>query len=209
MKKEISAIIFDLGGVILNLDYQKTSNAFQALSKVNVSEVYTQANQVEVFDQFETGSITPLVFRKKLAQLLQLQISDEIFDKAWNAMLLDLPKERIELLTSLSKRYRIFLFSNTNTIHYNAFRKGIKETYKNADLLETIFEKTYYSHILGERKPTATAFQKIMDEQQLNPSTTLFIDDSIQHIKGAEKVGLRTIHLKDMDILDACNYLMN
>lgn len=208
MNKEVSAIIFDLGGVILNLDYHLTINAFQAMTSVDVNSVYTQANQVDVFDDFETGKISANVFRSKLSEVLNIDVPDHEFDSAWNAMLLGLPEERIQLLKKLGQKYKVFLFSNTNEIHFDAFRRIIANAYGNPDLLESIFDKTYYSHIHGERKPNSIAFEKILEEQSLDPESTLFIDDSIQHIEGAGKLGIQTIHIKNIDILDACKPLL-
>ncbi len=209
MKQPVEAIIFDLGGVILNLNYQRTINAFQQLASKKFDKLYDQAQQTDLFDAIETGAISPAVFRRDLKEILQTNTSDNQLDAAWNAMLLDLPKERIDFLKEIGKRYPIFLFSNTNAIHYNAFRQRILADYGDADLLEKLFIKTYYSHVVGERKPTAAAFKTVLNEQQLNPKKTLFIDDSIQHIEGAKKLEIQTIHLQNTDVISACGYLMN
>lgn len=202
MAAQYNSIIFDLGGVVLNLDYNRTINAFKELGKENFDRLYTQSNQDKIFDLFETGSISAEEFRKYMKAFLDDSIPESAIDKAWNAMLLDLPKQRIELLLKLKERYKIFLFSNTNEIHLNAFRKIIGDAYGNSNLLETIFHQTYYSHLLGLRKPTSEAFQKILDNHQLIPEQTLFIDDSIQHIEGAQKLGIQTHHLVNQDICE-------
>lgn len=198
----IEAIIFDLGGVVLNLDYQATIDAFKKLGKQNFDELYTQANQDKIFDQYETGQISSPQFRDYFRKFLSESISDDQIDAAWNKLLLNLPKERIELLYELKEKYPIFLFSNTNDIHLKCFRQIIKHSFGDEDLLEKVFNKTYYSHLLGMRKPNIEAFQYILDEQSLTAERTLFIDDSIQHIEGARKLGIQTIHLTDREITD-------
>lgn len=201
MLKGITTIIFDLGGVVLNLDYGKSILAFEESSGIKFDELYSQAKQNQLFDLFEEGKISRKQFRTELKSNLNLSVSDADFDASWNAMLLDLPKERIGLLQELSGRFKILLFSNTNEIHYDAFRKILTNSYGNSNLLEDTFHKTYYSHLIGERKPNEQAFRHILTDQNLVPAEVLFIDDSEQHILGARSIGIKAIHLRDMDIV--------
>ncbi|MBK9190224.1 MAG: HAD family phosphatase [Crocinitomicaceae bacterium] len=202
MLQPISAIIFDLGGVILNLDYNLTVEAFRNLGKENFDQLYAQSHQDKIFDRFETGEISAPEFRNYMRGFYEKPISDFQIDNAWNAMLLDLPKHRVTFLEKIAKQKRIFLFSNTNEIHFDAFRKKIAGDFGTPDLLESLMEKTYYSHLAGRRKPNVDAFQLVIDNHKLNPAETLFIDDSIQHIEGAKKLGIQTIHLTGTDISD-------
>jgi len=202
MQLNVNAIIFDLGGVILNLDYNLTINAFKKLGQENFEQLYTQSQQDKLFDRFETGEVNAEEFRRYMKSFLPADTNSKTIDEAWNVMLLDLPKHRINLLLELKKQVPIFLFSNTNEIHLNAFRKIIFNQYGKEDLLESVFNKTYYSHIVGHRKPNAEAFYTVINDHHLTPQKTLFIDDSIQHIEGAKKIGLQTIHLTSGDISD-------
>lgn len=202
MQRRCSAIIFDLGGVILNIDYNATINAFKELGKSNFETLYQQAHQDRIFDQFEVGAVSAQEFRDYLKSFLPQGTTDEQINKAWNVMLLDLPAKRVDLLKRLANSHRLFLFSNTNEIHLVEFREIIRRQYDNANLLEELFEKTYYSHLLEQRKPNAEAFQFILDQNHLDPMNTLFIDDSEQHIEGAKKVGLETYLLQGEDIVD-------
>jgi len=189
----IKNIIFDLGGVILNVDYDKTSKAFKEIGVTNFDEIYSQAKQNQVFNSLETGELSPDGFRKYIKEIVP-KLSDEDIDKAWNSMLLDLPSARIETIKSLKNKYRLFLLSNTNTIHINAFRKIIAASFSE-NIFETLFEKQYYSSEIGLRKPNAGCFQYVLKENGLEASETLFVDDSIQHIKGASSLGVRVYHL--------------
>ncbi len=189
-----TAIIFDLGGVLLNIDYQLTSNAFQNLGWANFDVFYSQKNQKKIFDDLEVGKINESEFVDELKQYLPEASNAEII-AAWNAMLLDFPYQRLQLLKELNKHYPLFLYSNTNAIHYKAFEQAI-HTHFDGLHLSSLFKKAYYSHILGKRKPHKESFEFILNEQQLNPASTLFIDDSIQHIEGAKEAGLMTYHLK-------------
>ncbi len=203
--KNISAIIFDLGGVILNIDYQLTIDAFKKLGVSNFEEMYTQAAQSNLFDNYETGQISSEQFVSELKKFLPDEVSEQKIKEAWNVMLLDLPKSRIELLQKLKEIKPIFLFSNTNDIHYKCFLSEIEKVYGKEDLLEQIFVKTYYSHLVEVRKPNAGAFQLVLDENGLLAQETLFIDDSIQHINGAQELGIQTVHLKNQEITHLFN----
>lgn len=199
--KDYNAIIFDLGGVILNIDYHLTSKAFKSLGFDDFDAVYSQAKQSNVFDLFETGKISANEFRAFI-RTFKNDLKDEEIDHAWNAMLLDLPPERIELLKRLRDDLPIYLLSNTNSIHIKAFLKIVKESYGDANLFDTIFTNHYYSSEIGFRKPNADCFEYIIKENDLEPNQTLFIDDSIQHVEGAKNIGLRAFHLKETSIND-------
>ena len=202
IKKNIKNIIFDLGGVILNIDYNKTAEAFKKLGLKNFDELYSQSKQNHIFDNLEIGKLSANGFRNYIRKNVpHLTLSDQSIDSAWNAMLLDLPKERIQILQSINNDYRIFLLSNTNEIHVKEFTDYINKTFS-PNLFKDIFEQYYYSNEIGMRKPNAETFQYVLSSNGINPKETLFIDDSMQHIKGAEKVGLQTylLNSKEEDI---------
>ena len=200
MKHNFEAIIFDLGGVILNIDYQKTIQACKNLGILNFEALYTQAQQSHLFDKLEVGGITDTVFYNEINKLTAINLSNDDIKTAWNAMLLDLPENRIAFLKDLAKSTPIYLLSNTNSIHFTAFQSIIETSFGKKELLEDIFIQTYYSHQIGKRKPNAGAFELIIEDHKLNPENTLFIDDSLQHIEGAKRVGLQTHHLVAEDI---------
>ncbi|WP_276496763.1 HAD family hydrolase [Pontibacter litorisediminis] len=191
----INNIIFDLGGVIINLDYDKSIQELQKLCKSNCNIAYSQKEQSHLFDLLETGNCSNEDFRNGLRDTYGIDATDEQIDEAWNAMLLDIPQERIDLLLELGKKYRIFLLSNTNDIHLQRFNQIVAHSFT-IPSLDSLFEKTYYSHLVGKRKPDAAIFEQILAENGLNKSETLFIDDSIQHIESASKLGLHTLHLQ-------------
>ncbi len=195
IQKNIKNIIFDLGGVILNIDYHLTAQAFKNLGIKDFDSIYSQAQQNNLFNDLETGQISPQDFRTALKEYIP-QATDQEIDHAWNAMLLDLPQERIELLKAIKGNYRIFLLSNTNAIHIKAFTAYVNQQF-GTGLFENLFENHYYSSEIGLRKPNANAFQYVLDQNNLKVEETLFIDDSVQHIEGAKSIGLSTIWLNN------------
>ncbi|MEO0488189.1 MAG: HAD family phosphatase [Cyanobacteria bacterium J06635_15] len=203
--KTFDNVIFDLGGVIINIRYENTLDAFSRLCGFDVRLLYTQHRQAPLFDQFETGQISADAFRHGLRQLLNINTAtDEAIDDAWNAMLLDIPRSRIDLLQVLRQHKRIFLLSNTNRIHKAKFDAIFAAAHGDriSDLAD-LFEQVYYSHLMGDRKPKPSIFQTVIANHNLNPSRTLFIEDTRQHIEGAQQVGLQTFHLQPgCDIVD-------
>ncbi|CAG5087011.1 HAD family hydrolase [Parvicella tangerina] len=187
-------IIFDLGGVLLNIDYELTAKAFKKLGLSSFDDLYSQKRQTGLFDQFEKGKITKKTFLSELTEVIP-EASEEDVIAAWNAMLLDLPQHRIELLMELGKAFRIFLLSNTNEIHEAAFLKIIDQNYPE-NVLYNSFERVYLSHRIGFRKPDRECFQLVLDENGLAAEKTIFIDDSIQHIEGAQSAGITAVHLE-------------
>ena len=192
--KNVKAIIFDLGAVILNINYQNTIDEFKKLGVKNPNSFYSKKTQTHLFNQIETGKIS----QKEFLLQLQKETSDASIQQvknAWNAMLLDLPEERIKLLKSLKQNYTIFLLSNTNALHICEFKK--KLGHKEYAEFYNLFDKVYYSHKIGFRKPQTEAFTIILNQNKLAAHEVLFIDDSPQHIEGAKKLGIQAYHLKD------------
>ncbi|MBK9636457.1 MAG: HAD family phosphatase [Bacteroidetes bacterium] len=187
--QKYEAIIFDLGGVIIDLSYQRTAEAFIKLGLENFDDIYSKAKQSNLFDDFEKGIMSIDGFRAELKKHLPKNTSDLEIDQAWNAMLLDIPVHRVEFIKKLGQQYRIFLLSNTNHIHVKAFSKMADDIFGKNNFLE-IFEKYYLSCEMGMRKPDAEIFEKVIADNNLNRTKTLFIDDSKQHIEGALKIGL-------------------
>lgn len=191
----IKAIILDLGGVLLNLNFQKTEDAFVKLGLSHFSQLFSQHHAERLFMDLETGKISPIDFIRLLKKQSTQYLTDQQIIDAWNAMLLDFPPERIALLEKLKKHYPLFLLSNTNAIHLPAFNQKLMEEY-GISSLDKLFTKAYYSHLIGERKPDLAAYQVVIQENNLNPATTLFVDDTAANIEGAEKTGLYSVHLK-------------
>jgi len=194
--KNIKTIIFDLGDVLLNINYQLTIIEFAKFGVKNADSFYSKKVQTNLFNEIETGKISVDSFLKSLQKETENASTNELRN-AWNSMLLDLPKERIELLKKLKQDFPIYLLSNTNSIHISEFRKKLGET--KYQEFYNLFDKVYYSHEIGFRKPNKDAFQLILDENNIKANEVLFIDDSPQHIEGANKLGIQTHHLSDTE----------
>lgn len=200
--KGIRNIIFDLGGVIINLDQAKTIEAFRRLSYMPFEQLYNPSAQNDLFDQFDRGEIGSDAFFNTLKQELRFDGPIAQLQKAWNAMLLDVPQERLDMLVELKPRYRTFLLSNTCEPHIAAFEHDlyIRHGVRN---FNDYFEKVYYSCRMGMRKPDRAIFDYVLRENRMRPEETVFIDDSVTHVRGAGEAGINAYLLpKGGNIID-------
>ena len=205
MKKNLAGIrniIFDLGNVILNLDFNASINAFQALGLDKAMLDRKLAYADPVFYQLEIGDVSPEKFRERVRQILKNpEASDQQIDDAWYAMILDIPAKRVNTLQKLGNKYRLFLFSNTNAIHIGRLLPEFRK--ENGIDFPSLFEKVFYSHEIHARKPDLEAFLKVIELAGVVPNETLFIDDLENNILAAKEAGLRTLWLKeDMELTE-------
>jgi HAD superfamily hydrolase (TIGR01509 family) len=191
----IKNIIFDLGGVILNINYQLTNEAFTKLGVKNFNELYSQFHGSSLFNGLETGHVSTDEFLAEMHKYVPEGVTDAQLIAAWNAMLLDFPLQRLQLLQQLRQHYNLYLLSNTNAIHLEQFNRLLQES-RGIPSLGSFFDRAYYSHQMGQRKPDKASYQMVLDENGLNAEETLFVDDLLQNIEGAQAVGLKTIHLQ-------------
>lgn len=198
----IRHIIFDLGGVLLNLDYSLTEKAFISAGIADFAERYSQLRQTDIFDRLETGRMGREEFVATMQQIAATPITEAQVLDAWNAMLLDFPLRRLQILQQLRNHYDLFLLSNTNEIHEEVFNNTLHRDHGIPNI-GVFFDKAYMSHRVGLRKPMPEVFQYVLEENGLKPEHTLFIDDSPQHIEAANAMGIKTIYLeKGMTIED-------
>ncbi len=190
--QNIKNIIFDYGNVIFNIDFNRVAEAWKRLGINNAHEFYGHRQQDPVFNLLERGEISEADFRDRIREISHKpELTDEQIDDAWNQIFVGIPKGNHELLLKLKDKYRTFLLSNINAIHYNYVHKYLQQKFGMANN-DDLFEKVYYSHLVGKRKPDAEIFEQVINENNLNPAETLFIDDSPQHLETAKKLGLQT-----------------
>ena len=200
MTNSIRNIIFDLGGVILNIDPQRTVDAFRDLGWKDFFEEKNQTLNKNLFYNLEMGQSSPEAFRENVRINTPHHITDIEIDTAWSAMLLDIPAERVRYLEGLRKNYRLYLLSNTNEIHRRIFHQKFEDSYGYP--LFGLFERNFYSHEMGLRKPNPLIFLKALEEAGLAPEETLFIDDMKDNTDAAQTTGLRVLHIEPGTLLE-------
>ena len=192
ISSSIQAIVFDLGGVVINIDPARAFLALQQLAPASVSVTDQFLEHHTLFFDYEKGLIDDHAFRKGIRELIERpDLADETIDKAWCSMLLDIPLARLQLLARLKGQYRTLVLSNTNQIHVDAFNKMVAAV-TGQPSLDHLFEKVYFSHHLRMRKPEAQIYRHVLAEQGLQPSETLFLDDRADNLAAAEAEGICT-----------------
>lgn len=192
--QKIKILLFDLGGVIIDLFPEKTIGAFAELANKSITEIEKAYQQATIFQQHEKGLIDNASFRHGLQQQFQFTASDAAFDKAWNAMLGDIPAEVLGAVKSFSRHYSCCVLSNTNAIHEKAFHE-ILDKQHGAYHLNEIFEQVYFSHELNERKPDAGIYTKVIESLGVEAGEILFLDDSEANIAAAKAVGIQGLYI--------------
>ena len=192
MDKNIKNIVFDLGGVLVDLDFKAAINGLQQAGFVNVKEQLQSFDREGIFQKFELGEMTAEEFRTAIRENSTVTLTDEEIDALWNAMLLEIPREKLELILDLRGKYMVYLLSNTNSIHWdyvckNAFNyRGFR--------VNDYFEETFLSYEMHLAKPDKAIYEKVLQDANLLAEETLFIDDSEANCKAAEEVGIHAHH---------------
>jgi FMN phosphatase YigB (HAD superfamily) len=189
----IKNIIFDYGNVIFEIDFKRTQEALANLGIANIDDFFAHKGHNQLFDDFEIAGISSKEFRDGVRLAANNpNLSDEVIDEAWNSLLIGVSGANHDVLLAIKDKYRTFLLSNNNQIHYDWIVNHIQNRY-GIDNYDLFFEKAYFSHQMKLRKPNVNIFEQVIKENKLNPAETLFIDDSPQHLEGAKKAGLNTL----------------
>lgn len=190
MKQNIRHIIFDLGGVLLNLDVEGCTRAFEKAGLKDIRSVLTGTNEGGIFSEYERGEIGTPEFRDGIRQLASQSLTDDEIDRMWVNELLDIPQEKLDLLVSLRSKYDIYLLSNTNELHWQHVVESLlpQQNYR----VEDLFKETFLSFRMKLAKPDPEIFREVLRQAGLKPEETLFIDDSAVNCQAAQSVGIQT-----------------
>lgn len=185
-------LIFDLGGVLFDINYQEPGKRFLALGMQGLKDMFFNSDSNNPFHSYERGQISSEEFADHLLRFAPQQVRKEQIQEAWNSILTELPLQRIQMLGTLKQNHRLFLFSNINDWHLQAYRTQLPVPYTE---FESHFEAVYYSCEIGHRKPDPQGFQHILNQNNLQPEETVFIDDLKENAEGAARVGIQAWHL--------------
>ena len=191
----IKNIIFDLGNVLLNLDFDASIDAFKDLGMDQKVLNKQQAYADPAFYDLEVGKISKTTFCERIRKVLNNpDATDKQIEDAWYAMILDIPASRVKLVQRLKENYNVFLFSNTNQIHIE--RLHVEFLNQHGIEFPSLFKKDFYSHEIHARKPDLESYQKVIQLSAINPQESLFVDDLEKNIVAAQEAGLKTFWLK-------------
>lgn len=184
----INTIIFDFGDVFVNLEKETSIEAFKKLGLNGPNEDLISKN-----DLFEKGKISELEFIETFQKYIpQAEIED--VRKAWNSIIGEFPLYRLEFLQMLSYKYRLFLLTNTDSVHISHFEHKVGISFFSD--FYSCFEKVYYSYEMGMRKPQPEIFTTILNKHDLSPKRTLFVDDKKENTDIAQSLGLHVWNLQ-------------
>ena len=185
---DFDAIIFDFGGVILDIDPDLSRRRFaEMLGIENARKLETE----QLPQLYETGSISRTEFVDRINLIAKTNIPENEIIAAWNAMLLNYKPARIEWIKRLHKDHKLLLLSNTNDAHFEYFHNKLIAEY--GVTFYQLFDHVYLSHEMGLLKPSHEIYERVIAEQQLNLQRTLFIEDTARNVAGAQEVGLQTL----------------
>lgn len=205
----IKNIIFDLGGVIIDLDINKTDFAFRQLLQKNDLDFKQGLKMSDVYTKLEVNKISPEEFMEHARQLSAVAITDEQIRDAWNAMLIGIPAHRLTLLKNIRQHYKIYLLSNTNVIHLNWVYEHLQTAHNISDWDSLFFERSYYSHLIELRKPNANCYEFVLNDAGILAEETLFIDDNEDNIDAAKALGIQTyLHNPKEEIEDVLKQIL-
>lgn len=196
---KITTLIFDFGGVLINLDMAQCMERFRQLGFEDIGQYIGMFGQQDFFLQYEKGEIDTARFRDEIRRHTGRANSDEEIEEAWGAFLLDIPHEKIDLLQQLKKRYRLLLLSNTNPIHIE--QNARKELARYGLTLSSLFDSCYLSYRMGVTKPNPAIFETLLENEHLQPDECLFLDDGAKNIEQAARLGFRTYLVKPQEDL--------
>ena len=199
--EKIKNIIFDYGNVIFSIDFKRVQQSWNQLGIANPETFFGHKEQDKIFDKFDRGEVNAAEFREYVREKTNNpSLTDDQIDAAWNSILVGIAEGNHDLLFQLKDKYRTFLLSNINAIHYDYIMNYLKTDF-GFDGNDHLFEKTYYSHLTGKRKPEPAIFEQVLTENNLKPEETLFIDDSPQHLEAAKKLGIQTFLMTAPDTI--------
>jgi len=197
---KIEGIVFDIGNVLIDIDYPNTVKEFQKLAKEDFSKIVSYASQEEFFNQYERGEISTAEFISSLRKYLKTETTDEQIIQAWNTMLINYPEKKIKLLEKLKPEFKLFAFSNTNELHVALLNENTNRLF-GKERFSDYFDKAFYSNEIGMRKPESRAYEFLISETALQPGQLLFIDDKPENLIPAKEFGIQTIHLEKPEYL--------
>ena len=191
----IKNILFDLGGVILDINVQATLKQFYDLGFPAELMQFPNSMTTDLYFKYETGKLNTEQFRNQIRKAAGVEMTDRAFDEAWNAMLVRFPEERVALLKELSKRYKLYMLSNTSALHVKVFEKMYLDSA--GESMHQVFDKIYYSHEIGWHKPDREAWEYVIKDAGIKAEETLFLDDNIHNIKASQELGFQAIHIHE------------
>ena len=196
MKKAIDAdfLIFDLGNVIIDIDYQRSLNLLKSQLPSSFDHKVDFFYATDFHKNYEKGLIDSPTFRDEVRSYFEQDWPDSKVDELWNSLLGKIPQDRLDLVAKLKQNFQVGILSNTNEIHIEAVYNIIKEDF-GMERFEPLFDHVFYSHEMGLSKPSAEIYTRMLESLGSSSDRVIFFDDLEANVKGAKSVGIQAVHV--------------
>jgi putative hydrolase of the HAD superfamily len=199
-KNTVTTLIFDFGGVIIDLDLPQCIENLKKLGVESIESYLSNFGQKDFFLKFEIGEIDIPEFRNEIRKLSNRTLTDAEIDSAWCSFLCDIPSERLELLEKLRKKYRLLLLSNSNPLHVEV--SAVTALEGTGKTIRDYFDKCYFSYEMGLTKPDPAIFEALLADAGVEATECLFLDDGPKNIEAAKTLGIQTYFVTQGENLD-------
>ena len=204
--KDIKVLLFDLGGVIIDIDPSITINALKSMSKKSSEDLNAldykyykeESSLLNFFFEYEKGNINDDKFRDGIRKFANLDLSNDKIDHIWNSVIVKINQDLLDVVLSLKNRYKIMILSNTNFIHKVYYDKLVVDIY--GKTLKQLFDKVFYSYEIRSRKPELEIYQKVIDKSSYSGKEILFFDDMKENLEIPKVIGMKTYHVEDLTL---------
>ena len=200
----IKNLIFDFGGILIDLDWDRFHNNLRTLLKVEGGNEALQKHYRELFIQYEVGAFSEGSFMYRLQEGVSHKITEREILDAWNSILVYLPQERLDYLLELRKEYKVYLLSNTNHSHIQWVRQDLRQRSGITDFETRYFDHAYYSHDMKMRKPNLDIYQEVLSDAGIQGQESIFIDDTQENVDAAIAAGMLSVRHDPKDSIIEC-----
>lgn len=202
MKNAIDAdfLIFDLGNVIIDIDYQRSLNLIKTLVSPSFYSRVDAFYSTDFHKAYEKGLIDSPTFRDEVRSYFQQDWDDHKVDELWNSLLGKIPTERLDLVSKLKQNYQVGVLSNTNEIHIEAVNKMLRSDF-GLERFDALFDRVFYSHEMGQAKPSQEIYFQMLGELGALPDRVVFFDDLEENVKGAASIGIQAVQVTGPNVI--------
>lgn len=190
----IDFFIFDLGNVIIDIDYDFSINELKKILPAHKHELTDQFFPSQFHKDYEKGDINSDEFRNEVRRLYDEDWTDSQIDRVWNSLLRTIPQERIDLVRRLKSEYGTGILSNTNAIHIEKMAEILQDQNGESSVY-ALCHSVFLSHEMGLAKPDIAIYEAVLDEIKIPGEKVLFFDDLAANVEGAKKAGMQSYQI--------------
>lgn len=186
--RQIEALLFDLGGVVIDIDAERALRCWEPKSNLSLAQMRERLAIDQAFERHERGELDAAQYFSHLRRMFELDASDQEIAHGWNAILVAEITEALDLIRAARGQLPCCAFSNTSPTHHAAWTQAFPN-------VVAAFDRIFLSFELGHRKPERAAYAAVAREMGVDPASILFFDDTLDNVEGARDAGLQAVHV--------------